>query len=292
MQRVWRNNDVKGRFISLGDDGLVIRARGACSLPKIGIILPPSRKAPTTIVKQNKVVVVLCLGVIPVDRICNWRGVWKEEIARIEDPFFAQSIVRDLLQRNTQLTGLSEFLQACGLPTRRALLGDEIKRASRAVGEGRWFLIRDDVRYPIDVSSYPSLRWAPSKADCQRHECIDEEPEGAGKWSTFSIDSDLIWSSAAFAANFLTSRGDEGRLFASEGKDYANTKRVVSQRWVPLEANERDLARLSAVHRYGTVRKITQYFVEAGDEWAITGHSWHWRPVVADSVYEFREGAY
>lgn len=226
------------------------------------------------------------------DRICQSRDVWKEEISRIEDPFFAQFVVRDLLQRNTQLCGLSEFLGDCSLPVGRALLGDEIERASKLVGEGRWFLVREEVRYPIDVACYPSLKWAQSKTDCQLHESRYAEAAGPGKWSTFSIDADRLWSSVAFAANFLSSRGDEGRLFASEGKDYANTRRVVSQRWVPLKASECDFARLSTVHRYGTVRRTTQYFVEASDDWAISGQSWHWRPVVANEVYEFREGAY
>jgi len=77
-----------------------------------------------------------------VDRICHWHVIWREEISRIEDPFFAQSIVQDLLQRNTQLRGLSEFLKDCSLPVGRALLGDEIERASKSMGEGRWFLVR------------------------------------------------------------------------------------------------------------------------------------------------------
>ena len=58
------------------------------------------------------------------------------------------------------------------------------------------------------------------------------------------VQSDL-WTGVALAANFVTSRGDEGRFFASDGKDYANTRRVVSQRWVPLGENERSFARLA-----------------------------------------------
>lgn len=105
------------------------------------------------------------------------------------------------------------------------------------------------------------------------------------------VQSDL-WTGVALAANFVTSRGDEGRFFASDGKDYANTRRVVSQRWMPLGENERSFARLSAIHRYGDVRRITQNYVQADDPWAITGESWHWRPVVPDEEYEYRRGAY
>ncbi|MNP46219.1 hypothetical protein D3C76_1402000 [compost metagenome] len=129
------------------------------------------------------------------DRICHWRTVWKEEISRIEDPFFAQSLVRDVLRSRTQLRGLGEFLEACNLPVGRALLGDEIERASKLVGKGEWFLVRQDVRSPIDVSCYPTLNWAPSKTDCQLHENGYAEAEGPGKW---------------------------------------NTRRIVSQRWLPL----------------------------------------------------------
>ncbi|MCY1459378.1 hypothetical protein D9M71_768460 [compost metagenome] len=96
-------------------------------------------------------------------------------------------------------------------------------------------------------------------------------------------------SGTAFIANFLASRGDEGRVFLSAGKDYANTTRTVTQEWVPLESEERDFAPSSAIHKYGVVRKTTQIYVEADDHWDVTGASWHWRPVIANEVYEFKE---
>ncbi len=64
------------------------------------------------------------------------------------------------------------------------------------------------------------------------------------------VQSDL-WTGVALAANFVTSRGDEGRFFASDGKDHANTRRVLSQRWVPLGENERSFARLSVSGGFG-----------------------------------------
>lgn len=226
------------------------------------------------------------------DRICEWRDVWKEDLERVEDPFFACSVVQRALLENTTLRGLCDFRKACDFPLGRPLLQDDIWRALKLVEDGRWLLIREQPFSPIDVSRYPRLRWAESKLDLLLSESKYPEVDGPGKWKTFSIDTDLLWSGVALAANFLTSRGDEGRLFSSEGKDYANTRRLVSQRWVPLGEKERSFARLSAIHRYGDVRRITQNYVQADDAWAITGESWHWRPVVPDEEYEYRRGAY
>jgi hypothetical protein len=38
--------------------------------------------------------------------------------------------------------------------------------------------------------------------------------------------------------------------------------------------------------------KWKTFSVQADDAWAITGESWHWRPVVPDEEYEYRIGAY
>ncbi|MFJ4391223.1 hypothetical protein [Pseudomonas soli] len=163
------------------------------------------------------------------DRICEWRDVWKEDLEKIEDPFFARSVVGVALQNNKSLSGLSDFRRACGLPLGYLLMQDDMRRVLKLVEDGKWLLIREQVISPIDVSHYPWLRSATSKLDLLRFESNYPAVEGPGKWKTFSIDTDLLWSGVAFAANFLTSRGDEGRLFASGGKDYANTRRVVGQ---------------------------------------------------------------
>lgn len=84
----------------------------------------------------------------------------------------------------------------------------------------------------------------------------------------------------------------EDPFFACSVVQRALLERLVSQRWVPLGEKERSFARLSAIHRYGDVRRITQNYVQADDAWAITGESWHWRPVVPDEEYEYRRGAY
>jgi len=152
------------------------------------------------------------------DRICEWRDVWKEDLERVEDPFFACSVVQRALLENTTLRGLCDFRKACDLPLGRPLLQDDIWRALKLVEDGRWFLIREQPFSPIDVSRYPRLRWAESKLDLLLSESKYPEVDGPGKWKTFSIDTDLLWSGVALAANFLTSRGDEGRLFFERGE--------------------------------------------------------------------------
>lgn len=97
------------------------------------------------------------------DRICEWRDVWKEDLERVEDPFFACSIVQRALLQNTILRGLCDFQKACGLPQGRPVLQDDIGRALKLVEDGRWFLIREQPISPTDVARYPRLRWAESK---------------------------------------------------------------------------------------------------------------------------------
>lgn len=94
----------------------------------------------------------------------------------------------------------------------------------------------------------------------------------------------------AFTANRLTSSGDEGRLWLSEGKDYANTTRVVIQQWVPLDEHDKGVASSSVSHNYGKSREIPQIYVETDDNWQISGKSWHWVPVMASEVYEYKDG--
>ncbi|MCM8911333.1 hypothetical protein LJD21_04000 [Pseudomonas inefficax] len=112
---------------------------------------------------------------------------------------------------------------------------------------------------------------------------------GPGKWKITSIRVNKPASSAAFVANFLTSRGDEGRVFLSSGKDFANTTRTVTQEWVPLDEEEQYFSPSSAIHRYGMERKVTQVYVEADDAWDVSGTSWHWRPIIANEEYELKD---
>jgi hypothetical protein len=106
---------------------------------------------------------------------------------------------------------------------------------------------------------------------------------------TLNIQAELATNALSFAANWLTARGDEGRVFFTDGKDYANTFRTIIQEWQPLIDGEEHLKAESAHHEFGELRRIRQQFVEADDHWQISGSSWHWRPVRADIEYELRE---
>ncbi|HFP9407100.1 TPA: type VI secretion system Vgr family protein [Raoultella planticola] len=115
----------------------------------------------------------------------------------------------------------------------------------------------------------------------------EQKDEGPGHWVTIDHDYHGLKNTAIMAINRLTSMGDEGRVFGSEGKDYMNTKRDKIQEWQPLPSDAADETdQKSAVHRYGEQRKVTQTFLEGDDAWAITGQSWHWQPTTADDVYE------
>ncbi|MEE6890384.1 type VI secretion system tip protein VgrG [Escherichia coli] len=111
--------------------------------------------------------------------------------------------------------------------------------------------------------------------------------EGPGHWVTVDHDYYGLKNTAIMVINRLTSMGDEGRIFGSEGKDYMNTKRDKIQEWQPLPSDTTaEIEQQSAVYRYGEQRKVTQTFLEGDDAWAVTGQSWHWQPTTADDVYE------
>lgn len=111
--------------------------------------------------------------------------------------------------------------------------------------------------------------------------------DGPGKWVTQETDYHGIQNTGQMFLNRLFSLGDEGRLFGSEGKDYENTQRTLIQEWVPLSAEEEHLRVRSVVRRYGEVRRIKQTFLEGPDSRQVSGKSWHWQPVTANTVYEF-----
>lgn len=115
----------------------------------------------------------------------------------------------------------------------------------------------------------------------------EQKEEGPGHWVTVDHDYHGLKNTAIMAINRLTSMGDEGRIFGSEGKDYMNTKRDKVQEWQPLPSDaSEEMIKKSAVYRYGEQRKVTQTFLEGDDEWAVIGQSWHWQPTTADDVYE------
>jgi len=115
----------------------------------------------------------------------------------------------------------------------------------------------------------------------------EQKDEGPGHWVTVEHDYHGLKNTAIMAINRLTSMGDEGRIFGSEGKDYMNTKRDKIQEWqsLPSETTE-EVIKKSAEYHYGKKRKVTQTFQQGNDEWAVSGKSWHWQPTTADDIYE------
>ena len=227
------------------------------------------------------------------EKLARWTAVKKEDLRKVEDPFFAVSIIRDnLISRGyvREIYGVTELLKECGLYySSVSLVGDQIDRALRPVASGEWMLIKDEPFKPINIEENWYARICSRQNDGDHLINTVSEMSGPGKWKITSMHVNKFASSAAFVANFLVSRGDEGRVFLSSGKDFANTTRTVTQEWVPLNDEERNFALSSVIHRYGMERKITQIYVEADDAWDVSGSSWHWRPVIANEEYELKQ---
>lgn len=227
------------------------------------------------------------------ERLVRWDNVSNEELRKAENPFFATTIVRRHLQSRgyiQDLAGLADLLRSCSLYRSRALTGDEIEIVLRAVESGEWLLLKKKPFSPVEPAKLWYSKSCKSKTESESLGFGGFCTSGPGKWKTVTIKINKVASGVAFLANNLTSRWDEGRVFLSSGSDFANTSRTVTQRWVPFSLETREFAGSSAVHRYGTVREITQYYVRGDDPWDISGMAWHWRPVVANEVYEFKEG--
>ncbi|QXH36248.1 hypothetical protein [Pseudomonas muyukensis] len=224
--------------------------------------------------------------------LVRWSKVKKEQLCRVEDPFFSTSIIREYLKSMgyaQKIYGVSDLLGECGLYGSIDLDGVQVDRVLSRVASGEWMLIRNEAFKPIDLEKCWYAKMCNNSFDSDWLLNTLSATMGSGKWKIVDIRVNKLSSGAAFVANFLVSRGDEGRVFLSSGKDFANTTRTVTQRWVPLGSEERDFASSSAVHRYGKEHKITQIYVEADDAWDISGFSWHWRPVVADEEYELKD---
>jgi type VI secretion system secreted protein VgrG len=118
----------------------------------------------------------------------------------------------------------------------------------------------------------------------------EQKDEGPGHWVTVEHDYHGLKNAAIMSINRLTSMGDSGRAFFTEGKDFMHTKRDKIQEWNPLPSDaDENTINNSAVHRYGEQRRITQTFLEGDDAWQVSGTSWHWMPVVADELYETKD---
>lgn len=118
----------------------------------------------------------------------------------------------------------------------------------------------------------------------------EQKDEGTGHWVTVDHDYHGLKNAGIMSINRLTSMGDSGRAFFSEGKDFMHTKRDKIQEWRPLPSDaDENTINNSAIHLYGEQRRITQTFLEGEDAWQVSGTSWHWMPVVADEIYEEKD---
>lgn len=116
------------------------------------------------------------------------------------------------------------------------------------------------------------------------------QASGPGVWVTQEYDYLGLANLAIGVLNRVTSMGDQGRVFGSDGRDLKNTMRDVIQEWQPLpEDAPLSLLQTSMTHTYGETRRIRQQYLEGNDQWAVGGSSWHWKPVIANKVFEVRK---
>lgn len=141
---------------------------------------------------------------------------------------------------------------------------------------------------PVAASPALSLAEQPTAANAPTSGPQSAAASGPGKWVTQEVDYAGVRNVGTMILNRLTSMGDEGRVFGSDGKDYQHTKRTMIQTWQPLGEEEQHLAASSVVRRYGEERRIEQTYLEGPDAWHVSGKSWHWQPVTANTEYEYR----
>ncbi|MFJ4350203.1 hypothetical protein ACIPZ5_04790 [Pseudomonas sp. NPDC089428] len=217
-------------------------------------------------------------------RRCELR---KEDLPKVEDPFFAESKVKRALQCGGYLRGEVEFLRDCGITLVQQLSEQGLEIALKEIRSGRWLFLTSEPFRPMRLDGQIGATQCFPGSDYLDRQA--ERKKGPGKWRTIDIDYDGLKNTFAMLQNRLGSLGDEGRIFGSEGKDYDNTSRVVTQQWVPLDSHDDHLASRSVVHRYGELRAITQRYFEGEDKWQVSGKSWHWQPVLPFETYEHRE---
>lgn len=221
------------------------------------------------------------------DKLVRRRELRKEDLPKVEDPFFAEGRVKRALRGWECLHGKTEFLRDCGFTLGQVLSEPDLERAVKEIRDGRWLFLTNDPTRPMRLDDhFGAAQCFPMPAQSNR---LAENEKGPGKWRTIDIDYDGLKNTFSMMQNRLGSLGDEGRIFGSEGKDYDNTSRVVTQQWVPLDSHEDHLVSRSVIHRYGELRAITQRYLEGEDKWQISGKSWHWQPVLPFETYEHRE---
>lgn len=221
------------------------------------------------------------------DKLVRRRDLRKEDFPKVEDPFFAEWKVKRALTNWGCLQGRTEFLRDCGITLGRQPSERDLEVVLKEIRDGRWLFLTSQPFKPMRLDGHlGAAQCFPMSGQINRHA---ENERGPGKWRTIDIDYDGLKNTFAILQNRLGSLGDEGRLFGSEGKDYDNTLRIVTQQWVPLDSHDDHLASRSVIHRYGEIRGITQRYFEGEDKWQISGKSWHWQPVLPFEAYEHRE---
>ena len=116
------------------------------------------------------------------------------------------------------------------------------------------------------------------------------QESGPGVWVTKEYDYLGLANVAIGLLNRVTTMGDQGRVLGSDGKDLKNTMRDVIQEWQPLASGTpSDLVQKSKQNKYGEVRRKRQTYQEGNDDWAVSGSSWHWMPVIPNKEFEMKE---
>lgn len=213
----------------------------------------------------------------------------ESRVGFVESPLFAKMDVEKALSRPFSIDGLIDLIAECGVAISDCHLEYHKQRILDRIEQGQWLLITNKPFRPIDVNGINGcLGSVFNKLTLNSSARGNYLSGGPGRWETVDIEHELAKNAVAFAANWLASRGDEGRIFLSEGKDYANTVRTIVQEWRPLSEEQSHLVHKSVSRYYGELRRIKQQYVEGDDHWQISGSSWHWRPVTMDIVYELK----
>lgn len=211
-------------------------------------------------------------------------------------PIFATSIVERHLSSTSSLLGLPELVSECKVRLSSCVPWDKRKGILEKIKRGDWLLIS------LTAPKASGQECVGGGNDTAGGRCLpshfflgkpdtDETEVGPGKWAFFSIDYDGVKNTVVITANRLGSMGDQGRVFGSDGKDFANTTRTLVQQWVPLNGYEEHRIADSARRRYGELRHTHQRFLEGEDKWQVGGKSWHWQPVTPDEAYETKGDA-
>lgn len=203
----------------------------------------------------------------------------KYDLGKIESPYFARISIREFFRVPYTLPGLSELLRQCNISSACCSAEKDQRRVLEKLAAGDWLFVMDRPFLPL--SRECRVKYG--------HLMGRRLYVGPGKWEKVSVDHDGIKNTAILTANRLISAGDEGRVFLSDGKDLANTTRVMTQRWVRLDSGDDQLGHQSVERRYGELRHIKQRYLEGDDNWQVGGKSWYWQPVTPDVAYEYKE---